>query len=92
VITSHVDELEGNMNYIVIHANKQAIFKLKTRNDTFGQIKGNIAEYFGLPKDKIFLKNSRGEIMLQKNLVIDELFPLQSSKIKNEDPVIYVTF
>jgi len=76
VINSHIDQLESNMNYIVIHANKQAIFKLKTRKDTFGQIKGNIAEYFGLPKDKIFLKNSRGEIMLNKNKVIDELFPL----------------
>ena len=30
--------------------------------------------------------------MLDKHKVIDEIFPLQSSKIKGEDPTLYVTF
>lgn len=67
VITAHVEPLtKENMLYIVIHARKQAVFKLKNRKDTFESIKGNIAEYFGLPKNKIFLQNARGEIMLSK--------------------------
>ena len=45
------------MEYIVVHSNKKAIFKLKKKTDTFGSIKGNIAEYFGLPKDGVYLKN-----------------------------------
>jgi hypothetical protein len=60
----------------VVHDDKQAIFKLGSRKDTFGDIKGRIANYFGLPDDKIFLMNSRKEIILSKMLVVDELFPL----------------
>lgn len=29
VIFSHIDNLDGNMDYIVINNNKQAVFKLK---------------------------------------------------------------
>lgn len=78
VLLSHVEPLvEGaNMNYIVRHGTKQAIFKLKSRKQTFGDIKGNIAEYFGLPKSIIFLENIKGEILLSKQKVLDELFPL----------------
>lgn len=80
-----------NMNYIVKHGNKQAIFKLTNMNDTIKNIKSNIGEYFGLPPP-IFLENQNKEILLDRNKVIDELFPMQSSKIRGEDPVIYVTF
>ena len=80
-----------NMNYIVKHGNKQAIFKLTNMTDTIKNIKSNIGEYFGLPPP-IFLENQNKEILLDRNKVIDELFPLQSSKIRGEDPVIYVTF
>ena len=45
------------MEYIVIHSKKKAIFKLKSMDDTFGDIKGNIAEYFGLPKESVYLTN-----------------------------------
>jgi len=65
---------------------------LKDRKHTFGDIKDNIAEYFGLPKNVIFLENVKGEILLSKQKVIDELFPLQSSKIVGEEPIISVTF
>lgn len=92
-IFTHIEQLEmGNMNYIVKHADKQAIFRLKNKKETFGQIKESIAEYFGLPPKLVFLENENGEILLSKNKVIDELFPLHSCKIKKEDPVISVTF
>ena len=42
-----------------------------------------IANYFGVPNDKIFLKNSKEEILLSDQIVVYELFPLQSSKMKN---------
>jgi len=58
VMAKHLEPLnEFTMEYIVIHSNKKAIFKLKSMDDTFGSIKGNIAEYFGLPKDGVYLKN-----------------------------------
>ena len=58
VMAKHLEPLnENTMEYIVVHSNKKAIFKLKNKNDTFGSIKGNIAEYFGLPKDGVYLKN-----------------------------------
>ena len=93
VIFTHLDPLtKDNMYYIVKHADKQAVFKLNDKKDGFGDIKGNIALYFGLPDQLIFLENSKNEIMLDKHKVIDEIFPLQSSKIKGEDPTLYVTF
>jgi hypothetical protein len=76
VMFSHVDNLVGNMDYIVINNNKKAMFKLKKATDTFGEIKENIAKYFGLPSKKIFLTNGFQEILLSSQLVIDELFPL----------------
>lgn len=39
VIFSHIDALENKMDYIVINNNKQAVFKLKSKLDTFGDIK-----------------------------------------------------
>lgn len=71
------------MTYTVIHAGKKAVFQLTTLNDQFSDIKMKIANYFGLPNDKIFLKNSKEEILLSNQSVVDELFPLQSSKMKN---------
>ena len=65
---------------------------LKSMHDTFEDIKEKVANYFGLPIEKIFLMNSKNQILLSKILVVDELFPLQTSKIKGEDPTIYVTF
>lgn len=64
VIFSHIDNLQGNMDYIVINNNKKAMFKLKKKTDTFGDIKENIAKYFGLPPKKIFLTNGFNEILL----------------------------
>ena len=64
VIFSHIDNLQGNMDYIVINNNKKAMFKLKKVTDTFGEIKVNIAKYFGLPASKIFLTNGFNEILL----------------------------
>jgi hypothetical protein len=64
VIFSHIDNLYGNMDYIVINNNKKAMFKLKKKTDTFGEIKANISKYFGLPDDKIFLTNGFNEILL----------------------------
>lgn len=52
----------------------------------------NIAKYFGLPGNKIFLTNSSREILLSSQSVLDELFPMQTSKLKGENPIIYVTF
>lgn len=92
VIFSHIDALENKMDYIVINNNKQAVFKLKSKLDTFGDIKQNIAKYFGLPVKQIFLRNAKEEILLSKQSVIDELFPMQTSKLKDEKPIIYVTF
>ena len=80
------------MDYIVVHSQKRAIFKLKSKYDTFGEVKEIISDYFGLPKDAIFLENSNKEILLKKQYVIDELFPMQSSKLKGDSPTIYVTF
>lgn len=65
VLMSHIEPLD-RMNYVVIHANKKAIFTLNKRDDTFGKIKANIADYFGLPASKIFLRNQKGEILLSK--------------------------
>ena len=42
VLMSHIDTLD-KMNYIVIFANKKAIFRLKGQNDTFKTIKITIA-------------------------------------------------
>jgi hypothetical protein len=93
VFFNHVEPLEyGNMKFIVIHANNKAIFVLKSRNDTFGMIKKNISEYFGLPISKIFLSNNNNEIYLSMQRVANELFPLKSSKSKNEYPTIFVNF
>jgi len=84
VISAHIEMLDdNNMNYIVIHSDKKAIFKLKSKTETFKDINDKIAYYFGLPKGKIFLKNSNNEILLSNMRVIDELFPLRTSKIKN---------
>ena len=88
----HLKDLHNNMIYIVEHGGKSAVFKLKTKNDTIGEIKKNIAEYFGLPKEKIFLKNKKNEILLTANNVVNELFPLISSNIVNEKPKLYVVF
>ena len=93
VLNSHIEQLnESNMFYTVMHSEKQAIFKLGSRKDTFADIKGRIANYFGLPEDKIFLTNSRQEIILPKIRVIDELFPLETCKLRNDKAIIYVTF
>lgn len=46
------------------HANKKAFFMLKSKDDTVRKVKSKIADYFGLPVDKIFLKNSNGKILL----------------------------
>lgn len=93
VLDAHVDPLTNtNMSYVVYHANKRALFNLKSRLDTFDDIKSKIAAYFGLPNEKIFLKNSQGMLLLGKDRVVDELFPLQSSKIREEERKIYVTF
>ena len=93
VLKSHIENLsDNNMFYTVVHSDKQAIFKLGARTDTFYDIKPRIANYFGLPEDKIFLTNSKQEIILPKILVVDELFPLQTCKIRNDKPTIYVTF
>lgn len=74
---AHVEPLTNtNMKYVVYHANKRALFNLNNRSDTFDDIKGKIAAYFGLPKDKIFLMNSQNMLLLGKDKVVDELFPL----------------
>ena len=73
------------MTYTVIHAGKKAVFQLTSFNDLFSDIKMKIANSFGLPNDKIFLKNSKEEILLSNQSVVDEIFPLQSSKMKNQD-------
>jgi hypothetical protein len=58
VISAHIEMLdENNMNYVVIHSDKKAIFKLKSKTETFKEINVKITQYFGLPKGKIFLKN-----------------------------------
>jgi hypothetical protein len=36
--------------------------------------------------------NDKSQILLSNILVVDELFPLQTAKIKNETPTIFVTF
>ena len=69
VVQQHVETIsfnlsDNNTKFIVYHSNKQAIFKLKNANDTFGTLKKNIAEYFGLPIELISIKNAKGEIML----------------------------
>jgi hypothetical protein len=87
-----LDLENNNLDYVVINGDKKALFKLKNRADKFKDINIKIAEYFGLPKGKIFLKNIKEEILLSNNLVVDELFPLKTSKIKNQDPKIFVTF
>ena len=66
----------------MINGDKKALFKLKNRDDKIANIKIKIAEYFGLPKKQIFLKNASEEILLSNNKVVDELFPLITSKIK----------
>ena len=111
VIVAHVEENAkggakgggdySNMNYIVKHQNKQAIFKLKKDDENFGKdqpgpgpkgIRSDIAQYFGLPEDSIFFKNQKKQILLRNNKVKDELFPLQTSKIKTGHPVLEVVF
>ena len=93
VVDAHVEPLNRkNMSYVVYHANKQALFNLNNRFDTFDDIKSKIAAYFGLPDEKIFLKNKQQVLLLGKDRVVDELFPLQSSKIRDEERQIYVTF
>ena len=93
VVDAHVEPLTStNMTYVVYHANKRALFNLNNRSDTFDDIKSKIAAYFGLPKDKIFLMNSQNMLLLGKDKVVDELFPLQSSKVRGEERKIFVTF
>jgi hypothetical protein len=44
VISAHIEMLdENNMNYVVIHSDKKAIFKLKSKNETFKEINVKIA-------------------------------------------------
>lgn len=38
------------------------------------------------------MMNDKSQILLSNILVVDELFPLQTAKIKNETPTIFVTF
>ena len=47
------------MEYNVYHMKKKAIFRLGSKDDTFGYIKEKIADYFGLPVEKIFLMNDK---------------------------------
>lgn len=68
------------------------MFKLGKKTETFEDIKISIASYFGLPLDKIFLTNQKKDMLLSNQTVVDELFPLQSTKIKNEKPIVFVTF
>lgn len=76
----------------MVHSNKKAVFILKKPNDSFGEIKVAIANYFGLPQDAIFLSNIQHEILLPNQYVLDELFPLQSSKVIGAKPTINVVF
>lgn len=65
VIYSHIDKLdENNMEYNVYHMKKKAVFRLGSKDDTFGFVKEKIADYFGLPVEKIFLMNDRDQILL----------------------------
>lgn len=65
VIYSHIDKLdENNMEYNVYHMKKKAVFRLGSKDDTFGFVKEKIANYFGLPVEKIFLMNDRDQILL----------------------------
>lgn len=95
VMNSHVEKIEergDNLKFVVCYGNKQAIFKLKEQKNTFKDIKKSVATYFGLPEEMIFLQNNRGEILLKNQLIIDELFPLKSCKIKGFMPQINVIF
>ena len=58
----------------------------------FKQIKVNIAKYFGLGANQIFFKNTKEQILLQEQRVLDELYPMQSAKIRNMTPVLKLTF
>ena len=70
-----------------------AIETLKEVKDVaIGDIKVNIAEYFGIPAESIFLCNKNGEILLEKNRVLEELFPMLSSKIVGYKPILNVCF
>lgn len=65
IIYSHIDKLDNNnMEYNVFHMKKKAIFKLGSREDKFGDVKLKIADYFGLPPEKIFLMNDKDQILL----------------------------
>ena len=94
LIDSHLTTLVPGYNteYTVVHSNKKAVFILKKPNDSFGEIKTAIANYFGLPQDAIFLSNMKHEILLPNQYVLDELFPLQSSKVIGDKPTINVVF
>lgn len=92
VMDEHVTPLSLDMTYEVKHSNKSAIFKLQNNSDRFENIKKNIANYFGLPANQIFLKNSKDQILQDKERVIDELFPLQTARIVDEIPQVFVTF
>ena len=93
VLHNHIESTDPrNLIYTVISNNKEAIFKLKNKDATFGDIKPHVAQYFGLPELVIYLSNHKDEILLSKNRVIDELFPLQSSKVTSNMPYIFVKF
>jgi hypothetical protein len=64
------------------------VFELKSDNQTFGGIKPTIAAHFNLPKDVIFFKNDKQEVLLSNLKVLNTLFPLLNSKIRGETPML----
>ena len=74
------------MKYIVKYSNKKAIFSLTERDENFGDVRDKVAEYFGLPRDKVFLQNKKNEILLNKQPVLEEFWPMMTSQICGESP------
>ena len=62
------------------------------KDDKFRDIKEKIARFFLLPPEDVFLKNDQDQILLDKDRVMDEIFPLQSARINGQVPQLFMTF
>jgi hypothetical protein len=45
-----------------------------------------VAEYYGLPEELVFLRNEAGEILLDMQPVLEEFWPMMTSKVRGDVP------
>lgn len=85
------DEHEGT-KINVIHGQDTKVIRFSPHTDTFGKIAEQVAKYFGLRTDIVFIsdKLEKGCIYMKDVKVRGELFPLLSVMPNGYRPTLYL--